>query len=83
MPTQSRHWYAFSAKDFADAYKSLPWISVFFSPLRRAIATAEPLCNAIGIRMQLKEVLREIAYGQWEGKIPEEVNRKFHDTYVR
>jgi hypothetical protein len=25
----------------------------------------------------------EIACGQWEGKTPEEVNREFHDTYVR
>ncbi len=33
--------------------------------------------------MQLKEGVREIAYGQWEGKTPEEVNREFHDTYVR
>ncbi len=71
------------AEDFADAYKSLPWAAVFSSPLRRAIATAKPLCEAAGIRMQLKEGLREIAYGQWEGKTPEEVNREFHDTYVR
>jgi len=27
--------------------------------------------------------LKEIAYGQWEGKTPEEVNRQFHDEYVR
>jgi probable phosphoglycerate mutase len=33
--------------------------------------------------LQLKEGLREIAYGQWEGKTPEEVNREFHDDYVR
>ena len=33
--------------------------------------------------MQLKEGLKEIAYGQWEGKTPEEVNREFHDDYVR
>ncbi len=26
--------------------------------------------------------LKEIAYGQWEGKTPEEVNRRFHDEYV-
>jgi len=71
------------AEDFADAYKSLPWVAVFSSPLRRAIATARPLCEAAGIRMQLKEGLREIAYGQWEGKTPEEVNREFHDDYVR
>jgi broad specificity phosphatase PhoE len=71
------------AGDFAAAYQSLPWAAVFSSPLHRAVATAEPLCEAAGIRMQLREGLKEIAYGQWEGKIPEEVNREFHDTYVR
>jgi broad specificity phosphatase PhoE len=71
------------AEDFAEVYKSLPWAAVFSSPLRRAVATAKPLCEAAGIRLQLKEGLREIAYGQWEGKTPEEVNRAFHDTYVR
>jgi broad specificity phosphatase PhoE len=71
------------AEDFANAYKSLPWTAVFSSPLRRAVATAGPLCEATGIRMQLKEGLREIAYGQWEGKTPEAVSREFHDSYVR
>ena len=28
------------AEDFAAAYKSLPWVAVFSSPLRRAVATA-------------------------------------------
>ena len=57
--------------------------AVFSSPLRRAVATAKPLCEAAGITMQLKEGLKEIAYGQWEGKTPEAVNREFHDDYVR
>ena len=71
------------AEDFAATYKSLPWTAVFSSPLRRAVATAKPLCEAVGIRMQLKEGLTEIAYGQWEGKSPEEVNHEFRDDYVR
>ena len=71
------------AEDFADAYKSFPWVAVFSSPLRRAVAMAKPLCQATGTQLQLKEGLREIAYGQWEGKTPDEVNREFHDTYVR
>jgi probable phosphoglycerate mutase len=71
------------AEDFADAYKSFPWVAVFCSPLRRAVATAKPLCEAAGIRMQLQDGLKEIAYGQWEGKTPEDVNREFHDDYVR
>jgi broad specificity phosphatase PhoE len=71
------------AEAFAAAYKSLPWIAVFSSPLRRAVATAKPLCEAAGIRMQLKKGLKEIAFGQWEGKTPEDINREFHDDYVR
>jgi len=71
------------AEEFADAYKSLPWAAVFSSPLRRAVATAQPLCTAVGIPMQIKERLKEIDYGQWEGKTPEAVNREFHDDYVR
>ena len=67
------------AEDVTDAYKSLPWVAVFCSALRRAVATAKALCEAAGIRMQLKEGLKEIAYGQWEGKTPEAVNREFHD----
>jgi probable phosphoglycerate mutase len=49
------------AEDFAAAYKSLPWVAVFCSPQRRAVATAKPLCDAAGISMQLKEGLKEIA----------------------
>jgi len=71
------------AEDFADAYKSLPWAAVFSSPLRRAAATAQPICTAAGIPMQIKDGLKEIAYGRWEGKTPEAVNREFHDDYVR
>lgn len=71
------------AGDFADAYTSLPWVAVFSSPLRRAVATVKPLCEAAGIRMRLKEGLKEIDFGQWEGKTPEDVNSEFHDDYVR
>jgi len=71
------------AEEFAAAYKSLPWAAVFSSPLRRSMDTAKPLCAAVGLEMQLRDGLKEIAYGQWEGKTPEEVNRRFHDEYVR
>jgi broad specificity phosphatase PhoE len=70
------------AEEFSAAYKSLPWAAVFCSPLRRSMDTARPLCDAVGLEMQLRDGLKEIAYGQWEGKTPEEVNRRFHDEYV-
>jgi broad specificity phosphatase PhoE len=67
------------AADFAAAYKSLSWAAVFCSPLRRSLDTAKPLCAAVGLELQLRNGLREIAYGQWKGKTPEEVNHQFHD----
>ena len=71
------------AEEFAAAYKSLPWAAVFCSPLRRSLDTARPLCAALGLKMHRRDGLKEIAYGRWEGKTPEEVNREFHDEYVR
>ena len=71
------------ARDFATAYRDLAWEAVFCSPLKRAVATAQPLCEAVGLNPHLREGLKEIAYGHWEGKTPEEVNHEFHDEYVR
>ena len=70
------------ARDFAAAYKNLAWEAIFCSPMDRTMATAEPLCKALGITPQLRDGLKEIAYGCWEGKTPDEVNREFHDEYV-
>jgi probable phosphoglycerate mutase len=71
------------AEDFSHYYSHMSWAAAFSSPQRRAVATAKPLCDAAGIQMLLKDGLRELAYGQWEGKTPEEVNHEFHDNYVR
>ena len=71
------------AEAFAETYRSLSWKAAFVSPLRRAIETAKPLCEAVGLEMQLRDELKEIAYGYWEGKHPQIVNRDFHDDYVR
>ncbi|MFM7323591.1 MAG: histidine phosphatase family protein, partial [Nodosilinea sp.] len=61
------------AAAFADRYQSLPWQAVFVSPLQRAVATARPLCQAIGLAMQERSGLREIQYGEWEGQTADQV----------
>ncbi len=71
------------AKDFAAAYKDLSWEAIFCSPLRRTVETVQPLCETIKLDLNLRKELKEIAYGRWEGMTPEEVNREFHDEYVR
>lgn len=71
------------AQAFADTYCSLPWKAAYVSPLRRTIQTATPLCEAVGLTMNLREGLQEIGYGLWEGMHPDEINRQFHDLYTR
>jgi probable phosphoglycerate mutase len=70
------------AEDFAGCYRSLGWGAVFSSPLRRSADTAKPLAEAVGLEVVLRDGLKEISFGQWEGKTPEQVNREFHDDYV-
>ncbi|MBD1895718.1 histidine phosphatase family protein [Coleofasciculus sp. FACHB-129] len=71
------------AKAFAAAYHSLPWNAIFCSPMRRTVATAKPLCEAVGMQMELRDGLKEINYGKWEGKTIETVDREYHDDYIR
>lgn len=71
------------AKAFADAYRDLPWVAIYASPMKRTIATAKPLCDAIGMEMQFRDGLKEIRYGKWEDKTVEFVKQHYPDDYVR
>jgi broad specificity phosphatase PhoE len=69
------------AREFGDSYKSLPWAAVYASPMRRTIATAKPLCDALGIEMNLRDGLKEIGYGDWEGRTTEDVEKNDTENY--
>jgi broad specificity phosphatase PhoE len=71
------------AEDFAQSYKAHLWAGIYASPMGRTRATVEPLCRLAGLEMRLCEGLRELDYGEWEGKSPEEVNRDHHADYLR
>ena len=51
------------AAAFAKAHQAIAWDAVFVSPMKRTIATAKPLCEAIGMEMQFRDGLRELRYG--------------------
>jgi len=70
------------AEAFAQTYRSHPWAAVFVSPMKRTIATAAPLCDAVGMDMQLRDGLKEIRYGQWEGETLEFVKQHYPDDYI-
>lgn len=71
------------AEDFAAAYKEHPWREVYVSPMRRTRATARPLCEAANREMRIRDGLRELDFGLWEGKTPAEVERDHHEDYSR
>ena len=70
------------AQAFANAYRELGWRAIYCSSLRRTITTAEPVCRALGLDLQARAELNEIAYGKWEGLTKEKVNEDYHDDYV-
>jgi broad specificity phosphatase PhoE len=70
------------AKAFADAYRSVAWAAAYASPMKRTIATAKPLCDALGLEMQLRPGLEEIHYGKWEDKTVDFVKQHYWDDYI-
>ena len=71
------------AEAFASAYGSIPWTDVYVSPMKRAIATAQPLCDALGLTMQFRDGLREISYGAWEDQELDYVRQHYEQDYIR
>jgi len=71
------------AQAFAVAYQSLEWQAIYASPMQRTIATAKPLAEKLGMELELREGLKEINYGKWEGQTVEVVARDYHDDYIR
>ena len=71
------------AQAFADAYRNMSWSAIYSSPLRRTVATARPLSDALQLQMVLRDDLKEIGYGKWEGRTKDEVNRDYHDDYLQ
>jgi broad specificity phosphatase PhoE len=71
------------AQFFAEAYRSIPWTEVYVSPMKRAIATAQPLCDALGLTMQIRDGLSEISYGAWEDQELDTVRQHYEQDYLR
>jgi probable phosphoglycerate mutase len=70
------------ARAFTASYCAQPWSAIYSSSMRRCIDTARTLSDATNQQIQVREDLREIAYGKWEGMTKEKVDHEFHDDYV-
>jgi probable phosphoglycerate mutase len=54
--------------------------AVFASPLSRALATAEPLANRLGLPVQCDDRLKEIHAGIFQGLLWAEIEARFPDS---
>ena len=51
------------AASFAEAYRDRRWAAIYSSPLDRAVTTAQPLADAVGLPVQTRDGFAEIDYG--------------------
>jgi probable phosphomutase (TIGR03848 family) len=56
------------AKAIAEILKASPIKAIYSSPLERAVETAEPLSEALGLAIQLRPGLLDTDVGDWEGQ---------------
>ncbi len=56
--------------------------AIYVSPLKRAIATAEPIAKEKGLPLILDEHFKEINFGEWEGHTVPELTEKYGKPYT-
>ena len=69
------------ARALADGMKSRPVASVYSSPQKRAMETAETLARAQGMAVIPVPELTEIGYGDWEGRTASDILAKERKLY--
>jgi probable phosphoglycerate mutase len=48
---------------------------IYSSPLERALETAAPVAEALGLKVEVRDSLGEVKFGEWTGKRIEELDR--------
>jgi probable phosphoglycerate mutase len=64
------------ARQVAQALCQAPVKAIYSSPLERAVETAQPLAQALGLEIQLAPGLIELEYGDWSGKTLKQLGRR-------
>lgn len=55
--------------------KERPWDLIISSPLGRCLAFAEDLSQESGLPLEIDDRLKEIGFGEWQGKTREEITQ--------
>jgi alpha-ribazole phosphatase len=70
------------AQALAEVVRKWKVEAVYASPKLRARMTAEPTCRALGLEARVDGDLREIAYGEWEGRHETEIRERDPSAYA-
>ena len=65
-----------------DRLRSEGITAIYCSPLSRTVETAQIVGTACGLTIEMRDGLREIGHGRWEGLTRREVETRFADEYV-
>ncbi len=71
------------AQAFANHYSELAWQAIYCSPLKRTRATAQPMVEATGLELRIRDGLREMDFGEWEGKSKDAVDHRLGEDFDR
>jgi broad specificity phosphatase PhoE len=66
---------------FATTYRQVAWNAIYASPMKRTLATAQPIANSTALELQIRAGLKEINYGDWEGQSLTDVLAQYGDDY--
>lgn len=69
------------AEELAEGISKYPIDMIFSSDLGRAVQTAEAVGKKFNIDVQVTDALREMGFGEWEGKLIPEITEKYADIY--
>ena len=65
------------ARALGESFRGVDVDRILVSDLARAVETARPIADTLGIPMELDPVLRERSFGDWEGQIFAEIALNF------
>lgn len=57
-----------------------PWEHIITSPLSRCLKFSEALSDSMGINFSVEDNLKEIGFGSWEGRTPEDIKSNEGDA---
>lgn len=63
--------------------ESPPWDHIISSPLLRCLKFSEALADSMGIQFSVNDNLKEIGFGAWEGRTPDDIKNNEGDALER